>query len=284
MPYAVSFDGVKIYYEVVGKGRVPLFLIMGLGMSSRGWIFQVPHFAESYKIFLIDNRGIGKSEVPDSFFSTQDMAYDIYAVMYKEGVERANFVGASMGGMILQKFAAKYPQMVDKLVIACSLAKLDENEKKLIREGLKFTKGLDIDRVDSEVLKSYLNILIDIEPERLLNFLSRNIFTPEFAEKNLEVILEFFRDYIKDGFNVKGFIKQLNAVIEHNSEEDLPKIRAETLVITGDRDKMVPPSKSEFIASKIKNSILKVVSGGSHAFMFEMYEVFNREVDQFLRS
>lgn len=284
MPYINSFDGVKINYEIVGKGKETIFLIMGLGMDKRGWIFQVPHFSEDFSVFLIDNRGIGKSEVPDGFFTTEDMANDIYEIMKKEGVEKANFVGVSMGGMIMQKFAAKYGDSVKKLVLVSTLHKVNDFEKDLIIKGMKFVKNINIDTIDEKILREYLNLLLDTNPEKILKFLAENLFTKDFSRDHIEFIFEFFSDYIKNGFNIKGFLKQLYAVLQHDSTDDLKKIKAQTLVIIGDEDKMVSPSKSEFIAKNIPFSRLEIIRNGSHALIFEKYEEFNKIVREFLIS
>lgn len=283
MPYATSRDGTKIHYEIVGdKKNPPLFLIMGLGVDRRGWVFQVPHFSNYFRVFLIDNRGVGKSDIPEGFFSTEDMAHDIHAVMEKEGVEKANLVGASMGGMILQKFGAIFPERTEKLVLACTMAYMTEHEKEIAKKGFKFVKDIDIDKIDEQVVKQYISYFFDVEPEKVLNFMIKYIFSPEFLSEGQDFIIKFFREYIEDGFSIKGFLKQFYAVLSHDSRDDLPKIKSKTLVITGDRDKMVPPEKSDFIASQIPNSILKKIKGGSHAFMIEKYEDFNREVLSFL--
>ncbi|MCX7733992.1 MAG: alpha/beta hydrolase [bacterium] len=284
MPYITSFDGTKIHYEVVGRGKTPLFLIMGLGMDKRGWIFQVPYLSDDFLIFLVDNRGIGNSDIPEGFFSTADMAQDIYEIMKKEGIQKANFVGISMGGMILQKFASKYKDMVNKLVLVCTLHKLDDHEKQLIRDGLKFAKGIEVDKIDENILKQYINMLLDTDPERVLRYISKNLFSKEFASNNLDFVFDFFADYIRNGFKVKGFLKQLYAVLEHDSTEDLKEIKSDTLVLTGDADRMVPVWKSEFIAKNIPSAKLKIIKGGSHALNFERYEEFNKDIRDFILS
>lgn len=282
VPYITSFDGVKIHYEIAGKGKEPLFFIMGLGMDKRGWIFQVPHFSDDFLIFLIDNRGIGKSDVPESFFTTKDMAKDIYEIMKKEGIEKAHFVGVSMGGMILQKFASNFKDAVRRLVLVSTLHKVNDFEKELIIKGMKFVKDVDINSIDERILKEYINLFLDTNPEKILKFLSENLFTKEFSRDHIDFIFEFFSDYIRNGFNVKGFLKQLYAVLQHDSTEDLKKIESETLVITGDEDKMVSPSKSEFIAKNIPSARLSIIKNGSHALIFEKYEEFNQIVKEFL--
>ena len=134
------------------------------------------------------------------------------------------------------------------------------------------------------MIKNLLLQTIEADPERIFNFLSKNIFDPVFFEQNKDFIINFFKDYLKDGFSVSGFLKQVWAILNHDSTEDLPKITARTLVITGDADKMVPPEKSLFIHQKIKNSQLKIIKGGSHAFIFERYEEFNYEIEKFIES
>jgi pimeloyl-ACP methyl ester carboxylesterase len=81
-----------------------------------------------------------------------------------------------------------------------------------------------------------------------------------------------------------GTAGQSEACLQHNTLERLSSITAPTLVIVGTGDRIIKPVSSEVIAGKIPNAKLVKVEGGSHYFSFEMKNVFNREVLNFLKS
>src|SRR5262245_26325973 len=99
MPYATSSDGARIHYEVHGSGE-PVLLIMGLGSNAYGWYRTIPWLAPHYEVIAFDNRGSGRSDVPEGAYSITQMAEDAAAVLDAAGHERAHVVGASLGGMI----------------------------------------------------------------------------------------------------------------------------------------------------------------------------------------
>ena len=100
MPFAKN-DGLSIYYEVEGKG-IPVVLSHGLSMSLEDWKEQgyVESLAEKYTVILVDSRGHGRSDKPHdaSAYSRYNFAMDHIAVLNSIGLDRAHFVGYSMGG------------------------------------------------------------------------------------------------------------------------------------------------------------------------------------------
>ncbi|MEX0998454.1 MAG: alpha/beta fold hydrolase, partial [Thermodesulfobacteriota bacterium] len=131
MPYA-QVNGVKLYYEVHGEGD-PVILICGLGSQLQSWATQVPIYSKHFKVIVFDNRGSGKSDKPEEKYLTSDMADDTAALMEELGIESAHIVGKSMGGMIAQWLAIKYPKKVQKLVLGCSSASRDEVGNEILR-------------------------------------------------------------------------------------------------------------------------------------------------------
>ena len=271
-----------IYYEIYNTHSkdLPLVLIMGLGMDLRGWMFQVPEFSKHFKTVVIDNRGVGKSIKPIPPYSTEQMAEDVIEVMDNVGIKKANIVGASMGGMITQIIAINHPERIEKAVLACTLAKLSDFEMDLVKRGLKMIKGLEF----SEELMKNFSLFLDMNPDAIFDFLSKYLLSEKFLKSNYELFKEFIKQYIQDGFSVQGFVGQLYAVINHNTENEIEKIKSKTLVISGGNDIMVTPEHSKYLSSKIKDSKLVILEGGSHAFMFEMANEFNTEVLRFLKS
>jgi len=116
----VQVNGIEIYYETSGNGP-PLTLIMGLGCSARQWQWMLPVFSGSFQVITFDNRGVGRTSKPDMEYTTDLFAEDTCALLNILGIEKTHIFGASVGGMIAQKFALKYPEMVDRLVLGCTM-------------------------------------------------------------------------------------------------------------------------------------------------------------------
>ena len=121
MAHAVTADGTKLHYERTGAGA-PVLLVMGLGMNATGWWRTIPVLAERHTVVAFDNRGSGRSDVPDGPYSTELLADDAIAVLDAAGIERAHVYGISLGGMVAQQIALRHPERVDRLVLGATTA------------------------------------------------------------------------------------------------------------------------------------------------------------------
>src|SRR3954462_5005093 len=119
MPFAER-DGVRLHWEQDGSGD-PVLLVMGLGMNATGWWRTVPVLAEAgFEAIAFDNRGVGRRDRPPGPYDVTAMADDAVAVMDAAGIERAHVYGISLGGMIAQEIALRYPERVDALVLGAT--------------------------------------------------------------------------------------------------------------------------------------------------------------------
>ena len=116
-----SKDNVRIHYESTGSGP-PVLLVMGLGLPAAAWWRTVPVLAESLRVIAFDNRGSGRSDGPPGRYSIAGMAVDAVAVLDAAGIERAHVYGISMGGMIAQETALRYPDRVVALALGATSA------------------------------------------------------------------------------------------------------------------------------------------------------------------
>jgi 3-oxoadipate enol-lactonase len=113
----------RIAYELcsrVGRRTPWLVLIQGLGFDRSGWVPVISALRRRFRLVLIDNRGSGRSTTADRKFTVADMAVDVTAVLDKSRISRAHVLGASLGGMVAQELAIRFPQRVDRLVLACT--------------------------------------------------------------------------------------------------------------------------------------------------------------------
>ncbi len=131
MPYVPTRD-IITYYEEAGSGD-PLVLIMGLGGDLQGWALTAPALAKHFRVITYDNRGAGRTSAPDKPYSIEGMADDLAALLDELKISKAHIVGYSMGGMIAQEFALKYPGKVDRLVLLASSPGLDGYSRTIVR-------------------------------------------------------------------------------------------------------------------------------------------------------
>ena len=119
---ALRHDGVDLWYEVRGDGP-PLLLVAGLAADGSYWLPAVDALAQRHTVVLVDNRGCGRTTPLGAPASVGAMADDCMALVRHLDLAPATLVGHSMGGMIAQACAARYPDEVDRLVLVATGAR-----------------------------------------------------------------------------------------------------------------------------------------------------------------
>jgi pimeloyl-ACP methyl ester carboxylesterase len=117
----VQVGDVQLYYEEYGQGT-PLVMILGLGQDVATWSFQLAEFAQYFRVVVFDNRDAGKSARCADGYTTVTLAGDTVGLMDSLGIERAHLLGISMGGMIAQQVALRYPERVLSVILASTAA------------------------------------------------------------------------------------------------------------------------------------------------------------------
>lgn len=112
----VHIGEVDLYYETHGDGY-PFLMINGLGSSVEMWSPFWKRIAEHYKVIIFDNRGVGRSTVPETPYTIPRMAEDAAGLLNALGIPQAFVYGASMGGRIAQSLVLDFPQKVRALVL-----------------------------------------------------------------------------------------------------------------------------------------------------------------------
>jgi pimeloyl-ACP methyl ester carboxylesterase len=268
MPKA-KVNGININYRVQGDGE-PLVLIMGYSADQRGWMFQTRAFRKYHRVITFDNRGVGNSDKPGRAYSMKMMADDIVGLMDHLGIKKAHVLGVSMGGMIAQAVAINYPDRVNKLILGCTFA------------GRSGASG-----PSAELLKAlgYAEDYTEGDARSIpIRKMTDTIASLSFNRKLYRVILLSLMKITTRLKYDTGLPGQMEAILGHNTLNDLPAVKIPTLVITGTEDRVINPGSSEVIAKLIPNARLVKVEGGSHAFFIEMRGRFNKEVLDFLRS
>lgn len=263
MPTITASDGVTIAYDVWGRrDGPPVLLIQGLGADARGWALQRMAFGRRYRCYAVDNRGVGQSGKPPGPYSLEQMANDAVAVLDAEGVDRANVVGASMGGVIAQILAVLHPERVRSLVLACTACHHHPWRRELLAEWAEQVQQGGMGALSNDALRWLVGPRLRRRFGVWLNLLARIVLQspPE------------------------PFVAQVQAILDAPDELrfELVHMQAPTLVITGSQDELTPMGDAEELAELIPHARLVELRGAAHGLMVEAPNAFNDAVVTFL--
>ena len=107
----VSADGLEVYVEQVGQGP-DVLLIGGLGDTVESWQFQLDGLRDRYRLTAFDNRGAGRTPMPEAPATVEAMADDAAAVLAALDIPSAHVAGFSGGSIIAQELALRHPELV----------------------------------------------------------------------------------------------------------------------------------------------------------------------------
>ena len=251
-----SNDGVRIAYEVRpttsgDHDATPVVLVHGLGYARWGWDGLPELLAEQHRVALLDNRGIGGSDVPDGPYTAAEMAGDVVAVLDHAGIDRAHLVGSSLGGMIAQEVAIRWAQRVDRLVLLSTTP-----------------GGRDAAPMPRQTVE-LLEEMPDMEPEEALRRAIANAMAPAYLDTRPELVDEILEHRLADPQDPAGWQAQAHAGTTYDGGGRLDRIDAPTLVLHGDADVVVAPRNGELLSEHLPDARLVVLEGHGHLPFWE---------------
>ena len=272
----VEVEELKIYTEVHGHGT-PLLLINGMDSSScEPWKrFQVPAFAKEYRVILYDQRGTGRSQMPEGGYRTRDLAREAVGVLDALGIkEPAHVLGISMGGRIAQWVALNYANRVRGLVLAST-------GPGQYKEGFEPTRGIPLHVAEGLIEKGYEAYMRD-------HLSSPVFFPPEVAAAKPKLVEWERSGFFEHMMPLKSYLRHTVARQRHQTYERLGEIKAPTLVICGERDTAVLSTgnhveSSRAMAERIPRAKLHIIRGAAHSIFWQEPEETNAVVLDFLR-
>ena len=252
-----NVNGIETYYEIHGREGAPwLVFSHSLACSVRMWDPQVEAFKSNYCILNYDMRGHGQSAAPAGPYTLDMLADDVLGLMKVCGVERAKFVGLSIGGMIGQTLALKSPGMFEKMV----LADTGHNQP---AEAIKSWE----DRIRIATTQG-MKALVPSTMERWFTASFRN--TPA-AKKIADVIA---------ATPVNGYVGCGQAIMKLNTTARLKDIKMPVLAITGEADPSAGGTK--YIGEHVPGAKFVSIPQAAHIANIEQPEKFNQALREFL--
>ena len=194
------------------------------------------------------------------------MAQDTIHLLDALGITRCHLLGLSMGGMIAQEMAIRYPERIHGLVLACTHCGGKHQVPARDEVIALLTEMANAGTEESKIRA----LACFFDPETLAK-------RPEVAQKYLDVSLTY-------PAAAEILSKQYQAVVNHDAFDRLPQIKAATLVLTGDADVLVPPDNSRILAERIPQAKLAIISGGAHQIMLEQAQACNKAIMDFLQG
>lgn len=263
-PTGLSFfttgDGVKIAYRTDGPSRLPaLILANSIATTLHMWDGQIPELSKHFHVVRYDYRGHGGSDVPPGAYSDGRLGRDVLELMDHLGIERAHFMGLSLGGWVGQWLAIHAPERIDRLILA--------NSSSYIGPASHFDKAIATARAASDM-------------SEIAEMFLGNWFPDAMRDENGPVVQRFRKDLLAT--SRQGLAGLYGALRDSDLRRTIALIQSPTLVIGGEFDRATSYAMSEAIAAGIPGARLKSFPA-VHLTNIEFPKEFLDEVLAFLK-
>ena len=267
-PYATSVADVtsgllagKLPFARLGSGTRPLLIFPGLAdaawdVNSGAWDLPVQYrrFAEEFSVYVISR----KRGLPAGC-TTRELAA-AYAKAFADEIGPAAVMGISLGGCIAQHFAADFPELVQRLVVACAAYRVSDDGRKGPEQWLELARQKRWREFYYEISKATLR---------------------EYHHTFYQFLIPLVRMTPADPTD---FLMSLEACLAHNASKQLGRIQAPTLLIGGEADTFFPPALLRETARGIPGATLRLVDGAGHGAYELRKDEFEDAVLKFLRG
>jgi pimeloyl-ACP methyl ester carboxylesterase len=246
----VNVNGIKVYYEVYGKGE-PLLLLHGNSGSIETFIYQIPELSKHFKVIAIDSRAQGRTSDSDLEITYAQMASDMSELIDKLNLGKVNIAGWSDGGNVGLELAFTHPEKIIKVVTF----------------GANYTHENCMAIPDSVKMDANDPLVI-----RTSTIMKRNSTAIERLAPNKERIP-----------TIKIKLAALMEKYPNFTLDQLKTINVPFLIVVGDHD-LINLDQTIALFTNLPKAELFVVPGASHLSPVEYPELINSEVTRFLKT
>lgn len=266
-----SHDGGTIYTISRGDGPVVVFC-HGVTLSSRVWAKQFASFpAAGFRAVAFDSRGHGESRVGETGHSLDNLADDLRTVLDELDLRDVVLVGHSMGGMAVQAFAIRHPEVVRERV--AGLVLLSTSSHNLVSDAKRVRGALEA------VVNAGPDVGSLMRQRNLGMLLARIGFGADPHPTHVEATRQMLASCDKSTTR-----EAVSALLHLDLTEGLPTIAVRTLVAVGSADALTPPRDSRRIAELVPDAQLVEYPGGGHMLMYERTEAIDALIMEFARD
>ena len=257
-------NGISMHYQVSGPQNGPVVVLHHpLATNLSIWDELTAALEPRYRVVRMDARGHGQTEAPKGAYTFDVLAADVVALMDHLGIDKARFLGLSMGGMVGQYLGLQYPDRFHSLCLASTTSAVPADALPIWDQ-----------RIQAIEASGTTKTIVDGQ-------LPRWVTPPAFTTK--PDLVARLRQMIEMTSAV-GYVGWCHAIRGLNVTDRLKEIRLPTLVIVGELDPATPPAASEVIHREIDGSELVVVPGVSHMLHVEDPASFHGHVLPFMQA
>ena len=241
----IDVNGIRLAYDRRGKGT-PMVLLHGFPLDHHLWDEVVPLLEDQFDLIIPDLRGFGGSSTVDSFYSMEDYASDVAALLDHLGIPKAAIVGHSMGGYAALAFARMFPNRVSGLGLVSSQVLDDAPERK---EGRYKSAAEVADKGIASVVET---------------------MAPKFTS---DTRLQEYARTSMEKQQPAAYIGALKAMAERvDSTPLLSTINYPVVIIHGDADSLIPVDRAREVKASFPQSHFVEIRGAGHMPMMEAKE------------
>lgn len=254
----VNVNGININYTVQGEGP---WVVMShsLACDSRMWENEVKALSKRYKVLTLDTRGHGGTDAPAGDYTLDQLADDIKGAFDALGVKDAHWIGLSMGGIIAQVAALKYPGIFKSMVLADTTSGYAPNAAATWAERVANVRAKGINAIVQGTLERW--------------------FTEPFRKAHPEVVDKVGGWIAQTPAN--GFCGCAAALPKINTTARLKEIKVPVLVICGEQDGGTPPAMAHAIHDNLPGSELVMIPEAAHLSNMEQPAAFLAAIEKF---
>jgi 3-oxoadipate enol-lactonase len=241
---------VKLHHVIEGPDDAPpLVLLCSLGSTVDMWAPQRRELAGEFRVITLDTRGHGGSPVPDGPYRVEDLGRDVLETLDGLGVERAAFVGVSLGGAMVQWIGLHAPERATSLAMLCTAARFPNADT--------YRQRAEAVRADG--------------PASIADAVVARWFTEDYADAEPDTVARM-RDMIA-ATPAEGYAGCAEAVADWDVVDELGHIAVPTLVVSGVEDPATPPEHQQVLADGIPGARLESVTDAAHLASFQRPEI-----------
>jgi 3-oxoadipate enol-lactonase len=256
-------NGIEANYELHGREGAPwLVLSHSLACSVRMWDPQIAALKDRYRILAYDTRGHGGSEAPKGAYTLELLADDLKALIDHVGAKNPHYCGLSMGGMIGQTFALKYPGVFRTLMLADTTSRYPAEAWPLWQERIKIAEEKGMAPLVEPTLQRW--------------------FTEPFRKSNPAPVAAIGK--LIASTPVAGYVGCCHAIPKINLTARLKEIKCPVLVICGEQDPGTPPAMAREIHDNAPGSKLVMIPQAAHLSNLEQPAAFTKAMRDFLAA
>jgi pimeloyl-ACP methyl ester carboxylesterase len=247
-----------IPYRLFGQGSRFLVCVNGAQQTMAAWRPVVNYFSKDFRLLLFDFPGQGRAQISSgSALVTLDEQVEVlHQVLLAQNAPGKSIVaGASWGGVVVACFAARFPQLVDKIILASFGIRVNEKLVQAIREGQQLNGTATGEQVAGVIIKYFGQHLNDA-----------------FKKKMYDQFKNIKKEQMEN-FHAHGQLLESSTHI--NEVVDLHSIKAQTLIINGEMDKVMDLEDVSLAAAQIANCMVKIVPGVGHFLHNESDDVLS---------